>query len=100
MKFFICTSLFFFGIGSLVAADVRAVCTNAAELEASLVDWHNETLASWNGSDTYVWSSGVGGSWTVVKYVGSGSDMIACVIDQGRNWTPKLNEYILLASTG
>ena len=99
MKLLVCASLVFIGVTSPAsAADDETVCMDAAELEASLIEWHNETLASWDGSDTYVWASGVGGSWTIVQYIGSESDMIACVIDQGIDWTPKLHEDILLAT--
>lgn len=99
MKFLVCASLILVG-GSpfAVSADEGTVCMVSAELEAGLVDWHNETLVSWNGSDTYIWASGLGGSWTAVQYAGSGPDEIACVIDQGQNWAPGLSRDVLLAS--
>ncbi len=84
---------------SASSAQASDVCMPATELEASLVDWHNETLASQEGEDTYIWASGVGGSWTMVQYQTEGATETACVVMHGENWTPNISDNVLLANS-
>lgn len=79
------------------AANDSAVCIPTPELEASLVDWYNETLVSQESDDTYVWASGIGGTWTIVTYNPTPVGEVACVIAQGDNWQPGYDEDVLLA---
>lgn len=81
--------------GSTQAA---AVCMPASELEAGLVDWHNETLASQQSKDTYIWASGIGGSWTLVQYMNSRKHETACVLAHGENWIPNIDENTLASN--
>ena len=98
MRILVCVYLVLLASASAVVADDSKVCMEASELEAAIVDWYNETLVSWEGSDTYVWASGVGGTWTVVQYTSNGSKEFACVIGQGYNWGPGVDKDVLLAS--
>ncbi|MEM6304406.1 MAG: S-adenosyl-L-homocysteine hydrolase [Pseudomonadota bacterium] len=73
------------------------VCMQSAELEASLVDWYNETLVSMETPDTFVWASGVGGTWTLVEYIETADGEVACVIATGTDWQPNMGDDMLLA---
>lgn len=79
-------------------AQDKSVCMPTAELEAGLIDWHNETLASQQDENTYVWASGVGGSWTIVQYTEEGVDEVACVLAHGDNWSPNVDKNVLVAN--
>lgn len=77
---------------SLAQDDV--ICMATAEMEASLVDWYDETPAVMDEDGTIVWSSGIGGTWTVVTYNDNGT---SCALAQGDNWSPHMDADTLLA---
>ncbi|SHF34971.1 hypothetical protein SAMN05444273_105224 [Litoreibacter ascidiaceicola] len=71
------------------------VCMATEEMEASLVDWYDETPAVMAEDGTIVWASGIGGTWTVVSYKDNGT---SCALAQGDNWSPNMDADALLAS--
>lgn len=79
---------------SMAQAQEELVCMPTPELEAALIDWYGETLVSQENSFTYVWASGVGGTWTLVTYEPDGT---SCTLAHGQNWHPKLDTDLLLA---
>ncbi|TDT73786.1 hypothetical protein BDE40_2562 [Litoreibacter halocynthiae] len=70
------------------------VCMATEEMEASLVDWYDETPAVMDEDGTIVWASGIGGTWTVVSYNDNGT---SCALAQGDNWSPRMNADALMA---
>ena len=67
-------------IATLPGASQADVCMPAAELEAALIDWYGEEPVQQGPSDTVLWSTETGSSWTVVRYFKDGT---ACSIDSG-----------------
>lgn len=63
-----------------LTAQADDVCMPAAELEAALIDWYGEEPADEGPSDTVLWRSATGSTWTVVRYFQDGT---ACAIDSG-----------------
>ncbi|EDQ05747.1 hypothetical protein DSM14862_02731 [Sulfitobacter indolifex] len=98
MKNSLITIFLFMAAATAGSAQNLSICMPTAELESGLVDWHNETLASQQGEDTYVWASGIGGSWTLVQYKDDVGGEVACVLEHGENWTPNIGENVLLAN--
>ncbi len=97
MKTIFTAGLFTAASALAVSAQEAPVCMNAAELEASLVEWYNETPATQESPTRYVWASGIGGTWTIVEYNDSTEPGRACVIAQGENWQPGMDDDTLLA---
>ncbi|MEP5759835.1 MAG: hypothetical protein ABJ327_11140 [Litoreibacter sp.] len=77
------------------ALDDAIVCMQTEEMEAALVDWYDEKPVAEQSDGSHIWSSGLGGSWTIVSAAHNG---ISCTLAQGDNWTPDLNGELLLAN--
>lgn len=66
------------------AALAGSVCMDAAEMEASLIDWYGEApVQGARAEDQQLWASDATGTWTLVRLNTDGS---ACVLGQGENW--------------
>jgi len=98
MKKSLITILLFMAATTASSAQNLPICMPTSELETGLVDWHNETLASQQSENTYVWASGIGGSWTLVQYKDDAGGEVACVLEHGENWKPNIGENVLLAN--
>ena len=77
------------------ARDDAIVCMQTGVMEAALVDWYNEKPVAEQSDGSHIWSSGLGGSWTIVSADHNG---ISCTLAQGDNWTPDLDGELLLAN--
>ncbi|MEL7131388.1 MAG: hypothetical protein AAGK77_03145 [Pseudomonadota bacterium] len=67
------------------AALAETVCMDAAEMEASLIDWYGEApVRGAKAKDQQLWASDATGTWTLMQL---NSDGTACVLGQGQNWS-------------
>ncbi len=81
-------------VSTTASAQEEPVCMPSLEMEAALIDWYGETAVSRESDNTYVWASGVGGTWTILTYEPDGT---SCALAQGDNWSPQLDADMLLA---
>ncbi len=78
------------------AAAAGQVCTSAAEMQSSLIDWYGERpVAGPSQNNTRLWVSDATGSWTMVKTMADGN---ACVEAQGGNWTAGMDAQQMMAT--
>ena len=64
--------------------DASEVCMPADVLEAALIDWYGESPKADGPSNSVLWASPGGETWTLVKYTPEGN---ACRVGHGSNWT-------------
>ena len=82
-------------LGTASLADTQ-VCMNAAEMEASLIDWYGEAPVEGEARDNMqLWASDRTGTWTVVRYLVDGT---SCVVDQGKGWTSPGEQGVPMAA--
>ena len=71
------------------------VCMDAAEMEASLIDWYDEHPVDRGGNNSSeLWVSETSGTWTIVQTLADGN---ACVIAQGEDWMGEKTDPELVA---
>jgi hypothetical protein len=77
-------------LGFILASEASAseVCMPSDELKAALIDWYAESPVQVNSSNTILWKSEGGETWTVVKYNPDGT---ACTLQHGTNWNGSLS---------
>ncbi len=77
-------------------ATAGQICTSAAEMQSSLIDWYGERPVTGPSQvNTRLWVSDATGSWTMVRTLADGN---ACVEAQGGNWTAGMDAQQMMAT--
>ncbi|WP_172327824.1 S-adenosyl-L-homocysteine hydrolase [Mangrovicoccus sp. HB161399] len=68
------------------AATADVICMDSDEMEAALIDWYQLQPVSWTATEnSVIWASSGSGVWALVDY--DDKTRMACVMDQGEDWT-------------
>lgn len=93
MKLLVNATLIAF-IANSAAANSAQVCMATGELEASLVDWYNETPTRQVDNGSVLWTSSESGTWTLVAHKAGGE---SCVVETGQDWSMAEFQHDLVA---